>query len=92
MGQHKLKRTIPSDRHKAIRDKLIAILKEHADKDGLSAQEMLALAAHTVGQLIALQDQRKITPKMAMEIVARNIQQGNIEVVEGLKTKTAGSA
>lgn len=50
----------------------------------MSAQEMLALSAHLVGQIIAMQDQRTVTPEMAMKIVARNIEQGNQEAVDGL--------
>ena len=50
----------------------------------LDDQDMLALGAHLVGQIIALQDQRKMTPGLAMEIVARNIELGNAEVIAPL--------
>jgi hypothetical protein len=50
----------------------------------MDAIEILAIAAYTLGQLIALQDQRAVTPAMAMEIVASNIEAGNGHVIEGL--------
>lgn len=74
----------PSDAHRQFRDDLIEVLRKHGEQ--LSAQEMLALASHLVGQLIAMQDQRTMTRDMAMEIVVRNIEQGNQEVAAGLST------
>lgn len=65
----------PTERHERLRQVMIAsIRKEAADMDAL---EILAIAAYTVGQLVALQDQRKMTPAMAMQIVAENIEAGN---------------
>ncbi len=69
-------------RHRLFRDDLVAVLKKYSDE--LSAQEMLALAAHLVGQIVALQDQRQMTPEEAMQIVARNIEQGNREAIDNL--------
>jgi hypothetical protein len=43
----------------------------------MPAQRILAITSQFVGQLIALQDQRKITPDMAMQIVSENIEIGN---------------
>jgi hypothetical protein len=74
--------TKPEPRHAAFRDDLIAVLRKHGDD--VSAPEMLALASHMVGQLVALQDQRTMSPERAMEIVAANIETGNHEVIEGL--------
>ena len=69
-------------KHTAFRDDLVGVLRKHGDQ--LTAAEMLALAAHLTGQLVALQDQRAMTPSQAMEIVAANIEQGNQEVIDGL--------
>ena len=69
-------------KHTAFRDDLVAVLRKHGDQ--VTAPEMLALAAHLTGQLIALQDQRTMTPDQAMQIVAANIEQGNQEVIGGL--------
>ena len=78
----KLKPKPPSAAHHKIRNAMIAVIrKEAAEMDAL---EVLAIAAYTVGQLIALQDQRTVTPAMAMEIVSSNIEAGNQHVVEGL--------
>ena len=78
-----MKTAQPAPEHKAFRDGLIALLREH---EYLSAPEMLAIASHFVGQLIALQDQRKVTPDMAMKLVARNIEIGNASAIDGLMT------
>ena len=58
---------------------MIAALKKHGDK--LSAVEMLALVSHLVGHLIALQDQRKVTPDLALKLVKENIERGNKEAI-----------
>lgn len=77
-----------------------AKLKEFSDamkavygqfKDRLTPEEMLACAAHLTGVLIALQDQRKVTPGMAMELVAQNIEAGNKEAIDGVMD-TKGNA
>lgn len=79
----------PTARHRAFRDKLIEALREFSD---VPADEMLALASHMVGQLVALQDQTKFTPETAMEIVARNIEIGNAEVIDDLRSAVGGRA
>jgi len=53
--------------------------------------EIPAVAAHLVGILIAVQDQRKVTRGMAPELVANNIEAGRAEAIEGL-TKTESTA
>lgn len=69
----------PTPAHRAFRDDIIALLKKHAGH--LSALEMLALACHLVGQLIAMQDQRKVTREMALQILMKNVEQGNAEAI-----------
>jgi hypothetical protein len=60
---------------------------EHA---GVSAEQLLAIAANVVGKLMALQDRREVTPEEAMAIVLMNIEAGNKEAVDGLSA--AGAA
>lgn len=64
----------PTKEQTAFRDEMVSVLRKH---EHLRADEMLAVASYFVGQLIALQDQRKMTPRMAMELVASNIEAGN---------------
>lgn len=80
----------PQAEHLAFRNALMAAIAQHGAT--LDAAELLALTSHFVGQLVALQDQRVMTPAMAMEIVATNIQQGNRDAVEPLLTQTGGNA
>lgn len=83
MGEHKrkgrdvtpMKGVTPTPEMEAARLAMIAAVKPYAD--ALGATGMLACAAYTVGQLIALQDQRSVTPAMAIDLVQANIEAGN---------------
>jgi hypothetical protein len=57
-------------------DAFLKALKEQMPPD-MPAQRILAIVSQFVGQLIALQDQRKITSDMALQIVQENIEIGN---------------
>jgi hypothetical protein len=57
-------------------EKFLKALKEQMPAD-MPVQRILAIVSQFVGQLIALQDQRKVTPDMAMQIVSENIEIGN---------------
>lgn len=70
----------PTGAHKSFRDDMIKVLAKHGKN--LRADEMLALAAYTTGQLIALQDQRTMTPEMAIQLVEFNLQDGNLHALE----------
>lgn len=84
-------RTIkPTTKHHAFRGDLIALLKKYAGN--LNAAEMLALSAHLVGQILAMQDQRTVTREMALEVVGKNIEIGNAEAIAEVSGRAAGSA
>lgn len=68
--------------HEVAYQDLVALCSKHAEK--LSAAEILAIAANMLGKLIAMQDQREMTPAQAMEIVIKNIECGNKQVLEQL--------
>lgn len=68
--------------HKIAFDDLIALCSKHADK--LTKLELLAVAANMLGKLVALQDQRYVSPEKAMTVVFENIQAGNGEAVASL--------
>ena|GEM_PF-1684454 len=85
-----MKKIVPSAKHEAVRDAVLALIREKmADAP---AVEILAILSYTVGQLIALQDQRKMTADMAMQLVITNIEAGNLSVLEGLAKESGGSA
>lgn len=50
--------------HAVATEDIFQLLKKHAGS--VTAEEMLAIAANLVGKLIALQDQRVMTPEIAM--------------------------
>lgn len=62
-----------------FRDDFIAILNKHTGH--LDSSEMLAVASYTVGQMVAMMDQRKFTPDAVMELVAKNIEAGNAQAI-----------
>lgn len=85
-----MKSIAPTAKHAAVRDAMIAMIREMmADAP---AHEILAVVSYTVGQLVALQDQTSMTPQMAMQIVATNIEAGNRSVLEELASAPGGSA
>ena len=63
----------------AFRSDLLAVLNKHAG--ALDASEMMALAAYTTGQIMAMQDARKWSPSQAMDVVAKNIEAGNAQAI-----------
>lgn len=65
---------------KDFREGLIDFLRGQAGN--LDASEMLAIAAYTVGQMVAMQDARKWTPEAAMELVSNNIELGNAHAID----------
>lgn len=67
----KIKLKEPTPDMAAFRDDLIAVLNKHAG--ALDAAEMMALAAYTTGQIMAMLDARKWTPELVMEIVTKNL-------------------
>lgn len=79
--------TVPDEQFRAD---FLALMDKHTGK--LPADRMLALASYTVGQLVAMQDQTRFTPQMAMAIVASNVEAGNLFVVNSLMKNTAGQA
>ena len=73
----------------AYRD-ICALVSKHAGK--MSSRELLAVAANMLGKLIAMQDQRKLTPAEAMEIVIKNIEHGNQQLLQQLLESKGGNA
>lgn len=74
--------------HRAFMADVKAAMGKHPT---LSALEILALTSQLVGNLIALQDQTKITPATALQVVSENIEEGNRQAIGGLMD-TQGTA
>lgn len=85
-----MKNVEPTNAQKAFRHAMLDVMKAHGAD--LPADQLLAVAAHLVGQLVAMQDQRTMTPRMAMDVVSMNIERGNLEAIESLLTETGGNA
>lgn len=84
-----IKSKTPTKEQTAFRDEMVATLRKHQH---LRPDEMLAVASYFVGQLLALQDQRKMTPAMGLEIVSSNIEAGNAQAIRESLGSTIGSA
>ncbi len=52
--------------------------------DELSPEEWLATFAWITGAMIAVQDQRKMTPALAMQVVSQNMESGNAQAMAGV--------
>lgn len=75
--------------HEVVYQEIVALVHRHADQ--MTPMEILAIAANMLGKLLAVQDQRRVTPAEAMEVIARNIEEGNAEMIAQL-TNTKGNA
>lgn len=90
LGDGGMKTVAPNTQQLAFRKALEDAIAQHGLT--LDAMEILAVLSHLVGQVIALQDQRTVTPLMAMELVQKNIEIGNQAVVSGLLNAAGGHA
>lgn len=70
-----------TDEHEAAYHDLCVLLKKYGH---LPPKELLALMSNMLGKMIAMQDQRTMSPEEAMEIVATNIQHGNQQILDQL--------
>lgn len=80
----------PSPAAVKCREAVVAAIQPF--KHEMSGMEILAILAYTVGQAIAMQDQKTVTHEMIWELIGSNIEAGNAAVIEELVGKSAGSA
>jgi hypothetical protein len=73
---------IAKPEHEVAYQDLIALLNKHAGH--LNGLEMLAVAANMLGKMVAFQDQRTVSPSLAMAVVAKNLEIGNKHALEQL--------
>lgn len=85
-----MKSILAKPEHEVAYQDIVQLVRKHADK--ITPLEMLAIAANMVGKLIAFQDQRVITPAVAVEIIAENVECGNQQALEKTLGETKGSA
>lgn len=76
--------------HEVVYQDLCALVNRHAAK--MTSVEILAVAANMVGKLLALQDQRTMTKDMALDVIIKNIEYGNQQVLNNILNNTGGSA
>lgn len=68
--------------HKEFNDAMIDAIRPFQHR--LRPDEMLAIASHLVGAILAMQDQRIMNRDKAMTIVINNIELGNKRAIEEL--------
>lgn len=66
--------------HEVAYQDICALIDKHAT-NAMTGVELLAVAANMLGKLIALQDQRTMTRERALEIVMKNLEHGNQQVL-----------
>ena len=84
MSGPRMKSMVANPVHVAVMDDFKAVLTKHANS--LTPQEMLALSSQLVGQLLALQDQTRMTPDMGLALIQINIEMGNAEAIQAAFT------
>lgn len=73
-----------ADRLGKVKARLMTSIEREITDGSVSKVEVLAIMAHVTGMLIAMQDQRTVSPEGAMEIVGANIESGNRSAIEQL--------
>lgn len=86
----KMKSQIPSQTSVRCREAVIAAIQPF--KTQLTGEEILAILAYTVGQAIALQDQRTMTTEGVWQLIGSNIEAGNAHIISELTEKSEGTA
>jgi len=75
--------------HEVLYQDLVKLLGRHADK--VTSEEVLAIGANMLGKLLAYQDQRTMTRERGLDIIIKNIEEGNQQAVAELM-KSRGRA
>ena len=84
-----LKSRPPSAAVAAARAEVLEVLRRHQPLEPI---EMVAVLAQTLGQMLALLDQRQFTPAQAMQVVEENLVAGNAAMLDKVFGSTGGSA
>ena len=79
----------PSAAVAAARAEVLEVLRRHQPLEPI---EMVAVLAETLGQMLALLDQRQFTPAQAMQVVEKNLVAGNAAMLDKVFGSTGGSA
>lgn len=79
-----------SPRVAAARDAMLEALRQHGQT--MDPIELVAAIAQTLGQMVALLDQRVHTVDAVMDLVLENIAAGNETMIEQQLGETRGSA
>lgn len=85
-----LNSTTPSPVVIEARLAMLEALRPFADR--LEVIEIVAVLSQTVGQFVAMLDQRQFTPAQAMEVVCENFAAGNAAQIEQVIGTPRGTA
>lgn len=85
----KLKSIASRPEHQTLLADMKGVLRKY---EALDPMEWLAIVSVLVGQLVAVQDQRRYTSDQVMALVAENIQRGNQNAVADILGDTKGTA
>ena len=85
-----LKKERPTEADANFRNEMLVLLDKYTGE--LPQERMLAVAAYTVGQIIAMQDQTKHSSSNVMNMVVANIMAGNRDAIDHIFGQTEGNA
>lgn len=77
-----MKTIIADEQHKLFITEFQELMKKHLAN--VPSHHILAVVSNIVGRVIAVQDQRMMTPDRAMQLVRENIERGNQQALEQL--------
>lgn len=78
----KMKTITPGPEHQSLMADLKAVIRKHGES--LNSDTILAICSQLVGQVLAVQDQRVMTPTAAIEIIQINLEIGNAAAIAEL--------
>jgi hypothetical protein len=78
MNDIPMKSVSPSTVHQEFYNAMEEVLVKFQHK--VNPIEMLVLLSQLVGALVGVQDQRVLTPQMALDIIMRNMEVGNAQI------------
>jgi len=72
------------DKLMSVKQRLMESIQHEIKSGEITNFEILSLMAYMTGMVLAMQDQRKMTPAQGMEIVSKNVEAGNRAAVDQL--------
>jgi uncharacterized protein YejL (UPF0352 family) len=81
---------MPDEQTTAFRAEMMAVLEKYTGH--LPSMVLMAMTAYTLGQIIAFQDQEKMSVEDVWDLIGQNIEKGNKDATEAIRGPVVGNA